>query len=496
MAGRIVWSLSLGFIAGVFLRSFFLISWPFALFAALVGALCIALIFVSREKRNFFIASAVVCVAFGGGIMRMDSARLVGDPALSLRIDSKVEIVGTVAAEPDVREKSVRLHVHARELIEKHATTTVDAGVLVLAPPHSDVAYGDVIRAEGELQLPQAFDTDAGRTFNYPMFLAKDGILYTLAFAEVESTGEAHRNPLKAGAIWLKHAYLSGLGQVLPEPVAGLAGGITVGDKRSIGQELSDTFLKVSLIHIVVLSGYNMTVVINAAAHVLSFLPRYGKFAVSGVIVALFILMTGGAASATRAGAMALLATYARLSGRTFIALRILGIVAFAMVLWNPYLLAFDPGFQLSILATLGLVLFTPLFSKRISFITERFGAREIVASTLGTQMAVLPLLLYQNGLLSFVAIPANLLALVAVPLAMLFSFIAALAGIIFGTYGAVLAFPAYALLAYIIRVAELLGELPFAATTVPAFGAWLLCISYFLLAAGYVYSQKKNGGT
>ncbi|TSC61648.1 MAG: competence protein ComEC, partial [Parcubacteria group bacterium Athens0416_74] len=337
------------------------------------------------------------------------------------------------------------------------------------------------------------FETSTGRVFNYPMFLAKDGIVYQLAFAEVESTGENRGNILKASAIYLKHLYLQGVGQALPEPAAALAGGITVGDKRSLGAELSQVFINVSLIHIVVLSGYNMTVVINAAAHALAFIPRSAQFAVSGGIVALFILMTGGASSAMRAGSMALLATYARLSGRTFVALRVLAFVAGAMVLWNPYILAFDPGFQLSILATLGLVLFTEPIAKWLPWIPERFALREIAASTLGTQIAVLPLLLYQNGILSLVALPANLLTLAVVPLAMLFSFVAAISGIIFGSYATILALPAYALLSYIISVAELLSDIPYASVTVPVFNGWLLAFMYPVLFAVYMHLQRRT---
>lgn len=427
----------------------------------------------------------------------MDAARLVADPVLQERLNEKVSLVGVVTAEPDVRERSVRLHVEASQLLRGSTTVPVAARVLVIAPLHTEVSYGDIVRAEGELQLPEAFDAGAGRVFNYPMFLAKDGIVYQLAFAQVESTGESaiwrSGRMLKKAALALKRGYLDGLGRALPEPAAGLAGGITVGDKRAIGGELSGVFQKVSLIHILVLSGYNMTVVINAAAHVLTFFPRIAQFAVSGAIVGLFILMTGGASSSVRAGCMALLATYARLTGRTFIALRVLAIVAFAMVLWNPYVLAFDPGFQLSILATLGLILFTEPIAQKLAFIPERFALREITASTIGTQIAVLPLLLYQNGLLSLVALPANVLTLIIVPFAMLFSFVAAIAGLLMGPFAVLFALPAYGLLSYILAVAKFLAALPFSAVTIPAFGVWVMVTAYACLTAVYLYVQKKN---
>jgi competence protein ComEC len=247
----------------------------------------------------------------------------------------------------------------------------------------------------------------------------------------------------------------------------------------------------------VVLSGYNITVVINAIARLLAWLPRTLRFGASGFGVAFFILMAGGAASAVRAGVMALLAMYARLSGRMFIALRALGVVAAGMVAWNPFTLAFDPSFQLSALATLGLVSFTPIFFEHMRWVPERFGLREIVASTLGTQLAVLPLLLFQNGNLSIVALPANLLALIPVPFAMTLSFVAAIAGMLFGSYAVVLAFPAYIVLAYIIGVAQLFASLPFASVSVAAFSVWWMFAAYALLFGGvWVMQKEKTAGS
>lgn len=490
MAARIVWSIALGCIAGIFVRSVLPIAWPHVALIAVLGAA--ALSHFVLDRRPTMLAIALFCCAAGVGILRMDAAALEGSAALNERIGSEVTIVGSIVGEPDVRERNVRLHVRTISRVEGTTEEPVEAGVLAIVPPHTEVAYGDTVRLVGTLRTPEPFDTDAGRVFNYPMFLAKDGILYQLAFAEVEEVVAHGGNPLKKIAIRIKHLYLAGLRSVLPEPAAGLAGGITVGDKRSLGEDLTDAFQKVSLVHIVVLSGYNMTVVINAAAHVFAFVPRSAQFALSGIIVGLFVLMTGGAASATRAGSMALIATYARLSGRDFLAMRVLVVVAAAMVLWNPYLLVFDPGFQLSILATAGLILFTPLIAARIAFVPERFGLREIVASTIGTQLAVLPLLLYQNGLLSLVALPANILTLVFVPAAMLASFVAAIAGLLFGPFGTVFALPALGLLSYIISVAELLSGVPYASVTVPGFSAWLLVPLYgALLALGY--ARKRN---
>ena len=152
--------------------------------------------------------------------------------------------------------------------------------------------------------------------------------------------------------------------------------------------------------------------------------------------------MTGFASASVRAAAMATIAVAGSATGRMYLAGRALLVVAAAMVVWNPFVLVYDPGFQLSVLATAGLIIFTPLIAPRLTFITSKFALREIAATTIATQLTVLPLLLYQNGQLPIYSLFANLLVLAAVPWAMLLSLFAALAGIILGPFAVIVAFP------------------------------------------------------
>ncbi|MCE9541546.1 ComEC family competence protein [Candidatus Kaiserbacteria bacterium] len=497
MGSRIVWAVVGGFLSGVFVASVSGAGKSLAMFVLLLGIVAVLFSLIEKGKKKILIVFAVACTMFSLGVTRMEMAARIGDPVLSARIGSPVVLNGIVTEEPDARETSVRVTVDVAEL-RASSTIPVRARVLVVAPAHTEVRYGDVVQVKGALELPESFDTTAGRLFDYPSYLAKDGVLYTVSFAKITKTGESlswrNGSVVKAAAIRMKYVFLDGLGAALPEPEAGLAGGITVGDKRSIGKELSEEFQRVSLIHMVVLSGYNITVVVNAVTAYMGAFSHAIRFSAAGFIVMMFALMAGGAASAVRAGLMALIAIFARITHRVFLAERVLGVVACLMVFWNPWTLVFDPGFQLSALATLGLILYTPIFSDWLSRVPERFGLREIVASTCGTQLMVLPLLLYQNGSLSIVALPANLFALITVPLAMFASFVAAVAGMVTGPLAPVFGAPAYLVLRYEISVAHVFASLPYAAVLVPAFGVLWLSAAYAFLAAAYVYVQKKKG--
>jgi len=502
MNGRIFWAVILGFLIGVFVRSIAPVTQMFALACIILFVACIGIAYLNREHRHAGILCGIALLSCALGIGRMDISTRSGDPLLSAHIEESVTIEGRVVAEPDVREGNVRIPIDAEHLFVNSATSSIAAGVLVVAPSHTDISYGDRIRATGVLRVPERFDTGGGRQFAYPEYLAMRGIEYELSRAEIESREGHLGNPLYAFAINLKHAFLRGLGAALPEPAAGLAGGITVGDKRSIGEELSKDFQTVGLIHMIVLSGYNITIVLNAAAWLLGRAPflarfRFAALVVSGLIIMLFVLMTGGASSAARAGAMAMIGVYARISGRVFLALRALAAAAFLIVLWNPFTLAFDPGFELSMLATLGLIFFTSSFADWLPWIPEKYKLREIAASTLGTQLAVLPLLLYQNGQLPIYALPANLLTLVFMPFAMFFSLVAGVAGIFLGPLAIPIGFPAYLLLQYIISMAQFIADLPYASISIGAFSiVWMLAAYAIIFLIAARLRKKKAAET
>ncbi|HTR18588.1 MAG TPA: ComEC/Rec2 family competence protein [Candidatus Paceibacterota bacterium] len=493
MGSRIFWALCVGFLCGVFVRSFVPVGWSFVALLALFGSATLVFQFIDREKAQTYTVVAVTLFACAAGIARMHVAVATGDPSLTADLGKNVILGGIILQEPDARDTTTLVTLDVSTLVG--ANVPVHAGVLVQLPAHARVAYGEHVQVSGTLKLPEAFDTGLGRQFEYPEYLAAQGIQYQLGYAKIDSILGQGGDPIKKFSIRTKELFLQGLDYVLPDPEAALAGGITVGDKRSVGPDLSRDFQRDSLVHMIVLSGYNITVVLNAVARLLAWAPRSLQFGGSIATVVFFICMSGGASSATRAGLMALIAVFARATHRTYLGERVLASASLVMVAWDPWTLCFDPSFQLSALATLGLILFTPTFAGWFSRVPEKLGAREILASTCATQLMVLPLLLYQNGTLSLVALPANLLALLPVPWAMFFSLVAALAGMLFGGIAAMVALPAYALLWYVISVAHLFASLPFAAISIPAFSAWWIFLAYATLLGSFAAFKKKTAG-
>ncbi len=139
------------------------------------------------------------------------------------------------------------------------------------------------------------------------------------------------------------------------------------------------------------------------------------------------------------------------------------------------------------LLTTVGLVLVSPVVAERLWWLPERFGLREIVSATLSTQLAVLPLLLYQVGQVSLIAPVVNVLVLPPIPYVMGIGFTAGLVGMLASTLALPLAWAAHLILSYVFLVTDVAGRLPFASVMLPPIAWWVVALLYGALAYGYV---------
>lgn len=407
---------------------------------------------------------------------------------------SRAVIEGVVVRDRDVRDIAVRLTV--RPEFVNGTPVSESKNILISANRFSSAEYGDRIRATGTLQAPEPFETDSGRTFNYPRYLFAHGISHAVPFAEVEVIRHEEGNKVVAFLLSIKHALTKGLSRALPEPSSALAEGLIVGEKQSLGDQLYQAFIASGVVHIIVLSGYNVALVINSVLFIsLRVLPRLMGYATAAIFVVGFAVMTGGSETTIRATIMALLMMLARVFRRPAAALRGLLLAAATMAIINPFLVLYDLSFQLSVLATLGLILFSDALAARMLFVPKTLGLREIIATTLATQITVLPLLVLSVGAISLVFLPANALILPAVPLAMFLSFVAALVALLSPSLAVFAGFPAYIVLSGIIIVAEFFGTLPLALLPVPRLAVWPALALIALLYGFFLWRFVREGG-
>lgn len=474
----------LGLVSGIVLRSFFVWGWPISTFFIVLAILFYSSYRLYRAHIYGYIAVFLLLLALG--ILRVHMVPQELPPEFASRAGTSVTLSGTVVSDPDIRETTQRVHLNVYE-------GTIHTKILAVLPLFPQVLYGDTMSVSGTLSLPEPFATDGGRSFDYPHFLAKDGVFAVLerasAVQEDRMVPIEMRVPRMLYAI--RHTFAQGVSRAIPEPESSLAVGLLVGGKQGLGKVLLEAFTVSGLLPIIVLSGYNVMIVAEAILRSLQFAPKRIAIGIASVTILLFVLAAGGGASAVRAGIMAGVGLFSRATSRTYDALRALVFVLVLMLLMNPLLLIYDPGFQFSFMATLGLIIGAPLVEQYLGWV-KSIVLREVLATTIAAQVFVLPLLLYETGNLSLVALPANVLVLPVIPLTMLLSFIAGIVGIVLPALAVYAGLPAYLLLAYSIGVATVSAGLPLAAFTIPSFPFLLVLVLYALLAL-LSYRLKRN---
>lgn len=491
-SGFVFYAVAVSFAFGIFIRSFVSLGFPEIIWFLLIA---IVLAIVAGKKGGALFArhltiTSLLLFFFSLGILRFEWASWYEkNPIFENKVGEELIIEGIVTHEPSERANTTHLYVKANgELF----LTIVDRHV-------AEFSYGDRVKVTATLKKPESFETDLGRTFNYPGYLLAQGVSYTLPFAEIEIMERGQGNFLLAQIFSFKSAFIEKVESLIPEPQAGLSEGLLLGVKKALGEDLETVFRKTGIIHIVVLSGYNIMLVVIFIRYILGGVlgRRFGSL-VSLAGVALFAVMVGLSATVLRASIMAGLLILLGFTGRVYLVLRGLVLAGIIMLLINPYLLAFDVGFQLSFLATLGLILVAPFLDKKLTAVPNKwFKTREFLVATLATQLFVLPLLLYQIGEFSLVAVLVNVLVLPMVPVSMLLTFLSGMAAFFSTALAVPLAFADYLSLGYIIGIANWFAKLPLASFIVPAFPFWLVPFAYGLIAYlvwYFVYREKETG--
>jgi competence protein ComEC len=473
------YTIVIGGMSGVFLRSFFdMHVHMLALLIGIIGWCAWTLIRSKRGSPLFFVA--ILACSVGVGAWRMDSATDTVS-VFAPYAGHEVTLEARIVREPEMREKTLHLYVESVDDMRsgERVLVTLDR----LSSDAQALAYGDTLTITGTLKAPESFTTDGGRTFDYPGYLRARDVYYLMSYADVVSH-ERDASGFMTRVFAYKQQFQEVITTSLTQPSAGLGEGVLLGVRRALGTELEEVFRTTGIIHIVVLSGYNIMIVVTWLTYLLAYIAAPRLRMIVGVLaICTFVLLVGASPTAIRAGIMAALLLIARGTGRTYAVVRALMLAGILMLLAQPFLLVHDTGFQLSFLATLGLILLAPHVERWIIDVPAQFGFRNMLAATIAAQIVVTPLLLYHTGLFSIVSIIVNALVLPVIPVAMLLTFLTGVLGLVSATLGMLVGFAAYVSLAYVILVAEFFAAMPFAAIRVPVFPFGVTLFSYVLMA-------------
>ncbi len=180
----------------------------------------------------------------------------------------------------------------------------------------------------------------------YPGYGAYQG---RMSFASLEVTG--HHPTIVAD---VRRKFVAGAQTALPAPLAPFVMGLLVGQRANLPPDVKDDLQKVGLTHIIAVSGYNLTIILQASRRLFGKRSKRMATFLSLGLIAIFLLFAGASASIVRAAIVSVLSIAASYYGRKFSPLSLITFTAAITAYGNPVYIWSDLSWYLSFLAFFG----------------------------------------------------------------------------------------------------------------------------------------------
>lgn len=397
-------------------------------------------------------------------------------------------IVGDVVEPVQVKDRVANMRLAATRVQGDRGWQEVSGLALLQVPRETDIRYGDRVQVYGEPATPAEFED-----FSYKDYLARQGIHSVIrSYGNVTLLARDQGDPFRTALYAFRGRALTTIYAIFPEPAGSLLAGILVGDDSGMPRDLQDAFQATNTAHIIAISGFNIGILAGVLSTLMRRIPgkRRATLIIAGLV--LYTLLVGASPSVVRATIMASLTVVAVSFYRQNEALNALAIAALVMSAQNPQVV-FDPSFQLSFLATLGLILYTEPLTRGFQLLLEQWvtgeRAKQVVGAlsdslivTVAAQITTLPLILFSFHRLSLVGLITNLLVLPVQPAVEIFGGAATLVAMAVQPVGQVLAWIAWAFLEWTIAIVRATAALPLASVEIGRFDLPLLVLAYALI--------------
>ena len=449
----------------------------------------------------------------------------------------RASLIGVVVSDLDIRQTQTLVRVRVNKIQKDGEWKEKNGLALISVPRDTPVKYGDEVQVDGVPETPPD-----GADFSYREYLAREHVFTLIRNARLYTISSGNGSAFWATIYNFKDSAQQAVNQLLPEPSAALLTGILLGDDRGLPPELKQAFANTNTAHIIAISGFNIAVLIGVLTYVFrkpatvlqarvvtnpsssvlaNALTAFTQNLVTILIIVFLILYTllvGASPSVVRACIMGSLVVVALQLGRQSWAFNALAVAAFVMTLFNPYVL-WDVGFQLSFLATLGLLVYAPRLQNLIEgWLKKRVSdsrARHIVEFlkdafiiTAAAFFVTAPLIIVYFHRVSIVGFLTNFLILPVQPAIMIFGGAAtllqmlanALRGVLFldvliGATAQVIAWGAYVCLQYSILVVQTTAAIPFGSFEVSRVDAPLVVLFYAVIFVATRLGIKRTTG-
>lgn len=473
----------------------------------------------SENSRGFSLVLSIlfIAVSFGIAIGQVSLYKdFVKSQKFSEFISNKNIVIGKIN---NVKQKS-----NSQELFLSVNSETKDTfNIKIITNNIPIYNFGETISVTGNISTSSVIlpslttSNDSINTENLNKLSSIDG---EIAFPKIKILNASNNSVFDAYISKIKNSkrqFVSFLEKASSVHGAALGSGTLIGDASLFSKNETNDFRLSGLSHIIVVSGFNVTIIIFVLIYLFSFINIKLKFRIPILIfsILLFISFIGFGSSVVRAGFMATVLLLSYLSGRGYTAKQTLFLVSLVMIIINPRISAYDISFHLSFLATFGILFVFPILKSLLrinlnknsekniekssdknldknNFFKKIFiSLYEIFLVTLTIEIVTIPYLGFIFGYVSIFGIFANILVLPILPLVMLLGFLTFLFSFSFfisSLFGFLLSFFSD----YIFFVAKIFSNLSFSKLEIN-FSFLFLVIYYFCLVMFLIFENKRK---
>ena len=428
-----------------------------------IGVLC-GIAFNSFLDVNFLGVFFILCLSIFGGLLfyqngfcRNFSILLVGfcigifiyqnasDEILNKKFvvpEDKINLVGIVDNVDKRSNGKVFLVVDDIEKLEYPVRVS-------LYNEYREFSVGDKINLYGQLKVPEPFNG-----FDYRGYLAKEGIAYIMIAPGVNIL--LQETSIQKNILSVKDGLSDGLYSMLPSDSSALYNAMLLGNRGYITEDIQENLRNSGIAHIVAISGLHIAILFGIVLFLLMLLPIHKSLAglVAVVFIALYIFMIDAPASSVRAGLMLFSIFTASFFGRPSSAFRALLLVATIMALFNPLVLRYDVGFQLSFVAVISILLSLKFAKRRYLNNSWVEKIKSFLIISVSVYLGTLPLIFIHFDNVAEWGILANILVVPLLPLILIIGLLTSFLGVM--GLPAIFSAPAYSLSYYVLSIGSI----------------------------------------
>lgn len=480
-------------IAGIITAYYWEINkWLFVFMVALGFLALLLQLFIRNTawlyKNRFWLAIPVYTLSFSLGYLSLQTKHLKG---AELVCDQEQIIEGKVLSSPETYSKGYKFYLRP-----KHTET----GVLIyLQTDKTNIEKGDEVLLRLHLLQPETSLVKEDYDQAYYLYVHNAQYVAYIKANDVLDLSKQGRSYIQNKLNALRAYTLNSLDELIEDDdVKAVLQALVLGDKSNLSDELEQSYMKVGIIHVLAVSGLHVGIIYGLL--MLIFMPlskNRSLFIIANllgiILIWLFAALTGFSASVSRASLMFSIMLLAPILGRENFTYNSIAASAFILLLINPKFL-FQPGFQLSYIAVVGIVALNPIIYPLLTVKNKWLDKLwALCAVTISAQLATTPISLYYFHQFPLLFLLSNIPVLLLIAPVMYIS----LAMLIANIFSGVLAKSLAAIVGFFVNTMnnyiQWIAEISFASLKNVFVSVEYLLLIYSALVLFVVYYQTRS---